>query len=412
MRIIFGDFEVVDFIWYVLGLITTPIIGKIYRHEKKKRFDNALIVIDTNDADSNVQPIAHGDPYFDSGSGKRIQLTYPVDNFHLKMPYDFRNKLMTLNPQFDNTKWEKDEEFFSNDNIRSFMAQLHSLTNDERFHRKSVSDEELKNLFLEAENAVCSELIAKYADGFFNGYMYAIRRMQRKTVAEKEEPIFKITGYRSDYFTHRVMAEFFIRLLDQGIICLPEEMKPDDMNALYPFLTSLGLDILLVIQNGEYVVLTKRSKKLFNMKDVSEWHMSVNEAVSQTDLGDGGKVSLLICAKRGIYEELGISENSYVEDIQNGNWRFSDVFYLRRPLEVGISAFIRLDSISKEDVREGYLRAKDSAFESTGNSESGLKFLKYDEKSITDFLNNKNEKISEAGRYMLRLLLAQKKNGF
>ena len=49
-----------------------------------------------------------------------------------------------------------------------------------------------------------------------------------------------------------------------------------NINDYFPFLTSMGMDVILVIENMNKIVLTKRSKQLINMKE-DKWHLSMNE---------------------------------------------------------------------------------------------------------------------------------------
>ena len=123
--------------------------------------------------------------------------------------------------------------------------------------------------------------VASVYKAFFNGEMYGIKELCDRRVGNEEKNKFTTVSFKTDYYTHRVMSLVYQDLLEKGNIAPPEGVN--DINKYYPFLTSLGMDVLLVIENKEKVVLAKRSKKLINMKE-DQWHLSMNEAVSITDL--------------------------------------------------------------------------------------------------------------------------------
>lgn len=61
------------------------------------------------------------------------------------------------------------------------------------------------------------------------------------------------------------------------------------------FLTSIGMNLIVLLEDEILVIFTKRSGNLLNMsKDA--WHVTMNEAVSITDLSDTtGSSSLEKC---------------------------------------------------------------------------------------------------------------------
>ena len=144
-----------------------------------------------------------------------------------------------------------------------------------------ISLDEIRNLIELKKYEIANMFLRRSSEAFFNGEMYGIKELCDRRVGNEEKNKFTTVSFKTDYYTHRVMSLVYQDLLEKGNIAPPEGVN--DINKYYPFLTSLGMDVLLVIENKEKVVLAKRSKKLINMKE-DQWHLSMNEAVSITDL--------------------------------------------------------------------------------------------------------------------------------
>lgn len=134
-----------------------------------------------------------------------------------------------------------------------------------------------------------------------------------------------------------------------------------------------------------------------------QWHMSMNEAISITDLRME-YISLNGCVSRGLLEELGLK----LDDYSDVRVVYSDLFLGINPLEVGILAFVVIDELKESDVRDSYSIAQDAPFESTGNNETGLLFLPLSTKDINEFCSNGNlTNAAKYALYMLRIRIAQ-----
>lgn len=235
-------------------------------------------------------------------------------------------------------------------------------------------------------------------EAFFNGEMYGIRKFQDSRVGNQEKVKLTIGSIKTDYYTHRVMAAVYQELIKNNNIEPVDGLR--NINDYFPFLTSMGMDVILVIENMNKIVLTKRSKQLINMKE-DQWHLSMNEAISITDLEDD-MIDLERCIKRGLREELGID----CHKIDNMNIHYSDVFLLKNPFEVGIAAFVLIDELTEAMVRESYNIAQDAPLESTGNDETGLMFVPFSEHKIIEICEKNN--ITPAAKYTIKMLCIRK----
>ena len=126
------------------------------------------------------------------------------------------------------------------------------------------------------------------------------------------------------------------------------------------------------IKNDE-IVLTKRSKSVNTDKEL--FHISMNEGFSQTDKDMFGKLDLELCFKRGLLEELGITENIY----RNASYAaFYDFFLEMKNFEIGLTSVLRLDMNFEKDIAT--LIGRDKTLET-----SKFETLELNKKQIKNF---------------------------
>ena len=271
-------------------------------------------------------------------------------------------------------------------------------------------EEELQNSVKRVENVFLEKVRA--GNPFFIGEMYGIHEMSLR------DGTFLISGFVSDYYTHKVMADLYERRYKEDCSSVVPKIrnslfknnrndKLDDLNRYTYFLTSLGMDILIYLEDEDVILMLKRSEKVIG-NNKPRWHMSVNEAVSITDLvniSDGKIISFEKCVKRGIVEELGLlvdgSNSQYSISMQ---MVLGDVFFLKKPLEVGISAFVKLTGVSVDMIKVCYSAAKDGGFET-----SMMTSIPCNKRDIMSFLeeSKRTKDITPAGEYLLRMFLAR-----
>ena len=119
--------------------------------------------------------------------------------------------------------------------------------------------------------------------------------------------------------------------------------------------------------------------------------MSMNEALSFTDISDESlapKVSLDICVKRGLLEEIGVDLNSKC----NNEWNiyYGDVFLVKEKFEIGITALVKIDNMLFDEIKCSRETARDSSLETTE-----IRAVK--RKDIVSFV--RRNLFTDAGRY-------------
>ena len=384
-------FELKDIVWFFMGWLIPELIGLLIKKISKE--NNKHVIRKTNEqflrSGNEICPLSHGMPFYNK---KNLILSEPLQEFYFSMPSNIHDQICENNPDFEHTKWEQSASYWGKDDDSVLIETIRQIT-------CKISLDEIRNLIELKKYEIANMFLRRSSEAFFNGEMYGIKELCDRRVGNEEKNKFTTVSFKTDYYTHRVMSLVYQDLLEKGNIAPPEGMN--DINKYYPFLTSLGMDVLLVIENKEKVVLAKRSKKLINMKE-DQWHLSMNEAVSITDLYLG-TIDLEACVKRGLKEELGIS----ISGINEYNILYSDVFFLKNPLEVGVSAFVIIDELTESMVRESYNTAQDAPLESTGNDETGLIFLPFSEPKISKFCQNNS--VTSAAKYLLKMLCIRKK---
>ncbi len=384
-------FEPKDIIWFLLGLIIPPVASGIKDKINKGRTIRAIRKKDehfkTGFQSENILPLTHGSPYY-----KRDNLKIGIldKEFHMSMPRDIYSLILEQKPEFDNVRWECENEFFGERNLEGLFHYLSDFA--------GILESEAAELVEDCKKSVANMFLDRIREPFFNGPMYGISSISDLRVGRDEESCADIKCYKSDYYTHRVMAKVYQTLLSQRKITAPSSLS--ELNRYYPFLTSIGMDVLLLIDFGQDLVLAKRSKKLFNMVE-NRWHLSMNEALSTTDIFND-RISLDQCVTRGLNEELGISPESHKIEEEYG-----DIYLIKDPIEVGITGFVRIDDISFEELKALYKTAKDSAFEGVGDPDNGLVKIKYSRKAITRFCEENKEDMTPSCRFAIDMLLSR-----
>lgn len=382
-------FEVKDIVWFILGMLVPEVIKWIAKKIKRVKYRISIKRTTVEFNNKGVCSLEHGDPFY---VNEELKLLKPESVFTMKMPEDIYSEILSFNDMFSHLG-ENAEHYFNNKSIKDFTENLSKIIPKMNFN-------ELEDMISEIRVKVANDFLerVKKSQPIFNGELYGISRIQPKREGKDEKATVIISSYRSDYYTHRVMAELYYELHKKSIINIPQNTQ--ELNKIYPFLTAIGMNVILIFADGSKIVLVKRSKELFNMTE-DQWHVTMNEAISLTDLNvDTGRVSLEQCIKRGLREEMGINTENY----EGRKIYYGDIFYLEDLNEVGITAFVRIDELDWNTICKGYHIAKDSVLESVDIREIG-----FNDKEIGQFL--KTEKITKACEYSLEMLLARKIRG-
>lgn len=387
-----NDFASNELFNLVLGGILMYIFQILYekakKYSKRQFLKNELKKLKDNDIEKKVVDIANGDPDFSNENifVRTVDIFGKTKSLYVSLPNEYKNEIIKKEEAYGFSHTQK--TIFNNDTSfdgsNSFddlckITKIDNLTSLIEKHRKIVGKQ-----FLNNENGI-----------LFNGSKYGIFNIELKRFGEEEKPGVVIELFETDYFTHRVFRSIYHELKENN----HKIINVDSHNYLQykPFFTSFGINTVLItdgIKNDE-IVLTKRSKSVNTDKEL--FHISMNEGFSQTDKDMFGKLDLELCFKRGLLEELGITENIY----RNASYAaFYDFFLEMKNFEIGLTSVLRLDMNFEKDIST--LIGRDKTLET-----SKFETLELNKKQIKNFLD-KNEMIPH-GKYTLERVLLREK---
>ena len=217
--------------------------------------------------------------------------------------------------------------------------------------------EQTAAMLQKAKVKIAEEFLARKNGLYFNGKLYGVSYADgfSRTADESEQPILKICLFKTDYYTHRVMAE----VLHQAKNDL-KDLSVHDLNQSYaPFRTSLGLSVVVVLSSTNQIIMTKRNRYASYSEGIEWIYVSVTETFSTTDYdGYTRTPDVLFCIQRGLSEELGIPSEFFMD----GQINIYDMFYEKTLFQDNITASVTLkEEITFDDILP--LLAKDKAME-------------------------------------------------
>lgn len=243
-------FEPKDIVWFFLGWLVPEIVKVIIRLVKKARLNRDIKKENEKYISSgeNILPLSHGTPFINCS---HLVLSSPIQEFHFSMPDDIHNKIVEINPDFEHTNWERQCYYWNRDDDNELVASIKKLNSE-------LSCEEIKGVIESQKEEIAKMFLDRASEAFFNGEMYGIRQIEDRRVGNTEKAKIVIRSFKTDYYTHRVMASVYQKLLNEKRISAPAGLE--NLNSYFPFLTSMGMDVLLVIE---------KNRKLFWQKGQS-----------------------------------------------------------------------------------------------------------------------------------------------
>lgn len=368
-----------DIFLIFLGMII-PNLCTLANSKLKKAKYNKELKNTSNSYDKNgIMSLDHGSPYYEPHN---ITSNKNKDEFYLSVPKEKLESILKEDKNFIS----RDDKYFDKNNLDELGNELDipNFTEIVEKHRKIVADE-----FLES---------AKRKEISFNGKKFGIKSISMNRVTEEENSYLNIDFYTTDYFTHKVMKSVY-KEIKEHYIKFDETLK-EKLNDYYPFMTSLGINTLVILDKHSYdkqIVFCRRSKRVSNMNGQSKWHVSMNEGVSVTDL-DGYSINLNKAVKRGMYEELGIKEN----DVKKS--AFGDLFIVTDNFEIGLTNIVILNR-NFEELKTCYNTAQDSVLET-----EDIKSIRFSKQELTDFLSKNSTDMTLVCKYSIDMIIGRGMN--
>lgn len=317
----------------------------------------------------NVLDIANGDPDFEKCNiivREVSNLGRPKALF-VNMPAEHKSKL----------RQREIEAGYSEQQYSQFHAdQSFNGSADFSELARMTGIEKLAELIEKHRHLVADKYLDSAEGMLFNGLKYGVFNLRVTRFGENEAPGVELYLFRTDYFTHRVFRSIYheLKAANHPIA----RANVDNFLQYRPFFTSFGVNALLIAEGpkSKEIILSRRSARVHGGR--ARYHVTMNEGLSQTDKDPFGRVDLELCFKRGLLEELGISNDLYRLATRSA---FYDFFLERTNLELGLSAVFELDVGFQTDVEP--LIARDKTLEADSFTSIPLKAA-----PIQEFVSN------------------------
>ncbi len=377
-----------EIIFLLVGSALLLIIQKIYKYIMKqsdrRKLKNELEVLKKKQKNIRVIDLANGDPDFENENifvrivnlfGKKKSLYIDIHENHKKIIEDAEEEKGFTGEQ--KSIFNADQSFDGTCNFEDLaqLTQIDNLTELINKHRLIVGGK-----FTQAQEGM-----------LFNAKKYGVFNLNFTRFGENEKPGAEIDLFETDYFTHRVFRSIYHELKEKG-----HEIK--NVNAhnflqYKPFFTSFGVNTLLITEgdSSKEIILSKRSTKVHTKE--SMYHITMNEGLSTTDKDPFDKIDLELCFKRGLLEELGITEKLYNFSVRGS---FYDFFLEFNNFEIGLTSVLEMELNFEKDIKP--LVARDKVLESSHFVSIPLK-----QKNIQKFV--KENKFIPHGQYVLERVL-------
>jgi len=343
-----------ELVYAILGFLVSVLITKLYEYYKlqinRLKLKKALKDLKKKQQKIKVIDLANGDPDFANNNifvrtvdlfGKKKSLFVDMLDEHKKIIEEKESKKGFDRDQ--KTIFQKDNSFDGSSSFEDIaqMTKIENLPELIEKHRKIVGEK-----FINSKEGL-----------LFNAKKYGIFSLNFTRFGENEEPGVEMDLFETDYFTHRVFRSIYHELKGQG----HQIANANAHNFLQyrPFFTSFGINTLLICEGdqGKEIILSKRSTKVNTQK--SMYHITMNEGLSTTDKDPFGKIDLELCFKRGLLEELGITEKLYNLSKRGS---FYDFFLEFNNFEIGLTSVLETELNFEKDIKP--LVARDKILES------------------------------------------------
>jgi hypothetical protein len=383
--------------WAIIGAVIGYVVPKVFDSitfsfkKKIQAYKMRKITEQVSDIENilEVEVLNTGnEPYTSNGINVIVKDQY----FYISVPSELipklQNKYKTEAVEFfEFFEIHPDTGFNGEDNfnemaIQSGISDLPELI--------EVARHEVANSFLNSENGL-----------YFNASKYGIWEIDfTSKFGKKETRHLSLSLYHTDYFTFKVTQNIFKKISERDD--LTKDITPNKLKKYNLFLSSFGINALLLLKDkdmGDICIFSERSILASDTDRSNVYHITMNEGLNIDDKDDlEDKVRLSNCLERGFWEELGLNNDYYAQDMTAD---FHDLFLVKSSFQLGISASVFIKDMSFDDLYARAEIAKDKKLE-VGK----LKPVIFEKKIIEKFLTD-NEFIPYS-KYIVARICAHK----
>lgn len=361
----------------IIGILIGFVLNTISKHILKSiraiRRHKFLKVKEKSFEYNGITSLDHGDPFYKYNN---LVCKCAEDYFYLSIPNEQLKQLRKYNIDFDS----RNDSFFYGTSINKVGTDMEI--------------DELEKLIEKHRKIIADSFVKRLSSGhtLFNGVKFGVKNIISDRVGKDENAKLIITYYRTDYFTHLVMASVYQELREKDNK-ISEIRSIMDTNRYFPFTSSFGINTLIILEPENVIILAKRSGKLTNMEGIDKWHVSMNEGLTITDI-DEDIIDFDRCVKRGLREELGIRQSDWSNISES---KFGDLFFAKNVFEMGITNIVKIN-MDFDKLKDKYKTAKDGELET-------VDIIKVKINEIPKFL--KSHECTQACRYSLEMMIGR-----
>lgn len=392
----------------LLGSLVLFVLQRIWKWVRFRRSTNLLRKVIAAEHDFGCTDIENGVPSI-SLEDVRLKSASNLDGF----PALFFNPHDWGITGFDDSQFDRPSSFLAYQDLSS-MCEATGITGLERRVEEAI-------------RVVADQLKEKSHGVRFNNKKYGIYDIFTDRLGIDEHQGLQITLYDTDYFTHRVMKYVYRRMATDGCadfqtlqgVQRGDIFGPRAQHDYRCLLTSLGVNALVIcrrlggareevmafgLSDTMYraIVFSRRSHEVAvgpnqEKSGVSPLHVTMNEGLSATDYEPiNGAASLAGCLKRGLSEELGITDKILSQATKAA---FLDVMLVRESFEIGITAVVEFPTPWEEWSRNP---ARDRNMETMG-----FEVVALNRKEVARIMQLNSLEITGACKYALSRLAAR-----
>lgn len=369
-----------DLFLILLGIMI-PSISLIIRNSFKRRTLKRRLKNLADIEDLNIVKMSSGIPKY---SYDHIQIKKCNRSLFLAFPIEAQTKIKKKYPDF---VFHENQSFDGESNFSDIVKETGMSDLLERIDRHKLI---IANKFVNQEDGC-----------LFNAQKFGIYKFSTNRVGEHEEPSVRVDLFQTDYFTHRVFRSVYQELKEEGhpISKINQKNITTSLRKYRAFLTSFGLNAYLITDSrqGESIIFSKRSENAAYSENQFKYNSTVMEGITEADYSvSEDKLLLQSIIERALFEELGIAQDHFSRyDTEMG---YCDFFLENNYLEIGMTAYIKMDAVFEESIRD--LPAQDKELEI-----SQLTPVRLNKREIEQFINN--NRIYAQGLFTLKMILAR-----
>ena len=135
------------------------------------------------------------------------------------------------------------------------------------------------------QELVADDFIQRRNGFHFNGDKLEVYEIREEFgVGHNESNAIHISLYHTDYYTHRVMKGVYKELVEKEIYFTKDRsFDSHKLGHLRAFLTSIGVNVILIMDDGQNVILSQSSHRSVHSENTEKFNLTAMEGITLHD---------------------------------------------------------------------------------------------------------------------------------